>query len=234
MNIAFPAVLLFLLVLPGFVFRLFVQRREVRTFDHTAFSAVALQALLCAACANLVVAAIATQWLGYRIDIVRTTPQCVSTRKTQVGSGPNDGTERDTSRDTPDDKLKRVIAATGSSILPAIIQLAVESAMRRGEIVSVRWEHIDLHDRVAHLPKTKNGESRDVPLSSKSMEALADLVPEDDEHGNDKAEDEDSRVFKIRSDAVTPAFEAGVGYRLQPSELTVASAPPPYGASRSM
>lgn len=69
MNIAFPAVLLFLLVLPGFVFRLFAQRREVRTFDHTPFNAIALQALLCAACANLVVAGIATRWLGYRIDI---------------------------------------------------------------------------------------------------------------------------------------------------------------------
>ncbi|WP_342052348.1 MULTISPECIES: hypothetical protein [unclassified Cupriavidus] len=34
MNIAFPAVLLFLLVLPGFVFRLFAQRREVRTVDQ--------------------------------------------------------------------------------------------------------------------------------------------------------------------------------------------------------
>ncbi|CAG9170356.1 site-specific integrase [Cupriavidus pinatubonensis] len=123
---------------------------------------------------------------------------------------PNDGAEREASRDTPDDELKRVIAATGSRILPAIIQLAVESAMRRGEIVSLRWEHIDLQDRVAHLPKTKNGESRDVPLSSKAVEVLEALVPKEDEYGNDETEDEDSRVFKIRSDAVTRAFERAV------------------------
>lgn len=123
---------------------------------------------------------------------------------------PKDGTERDSSRDTPNDELKRVIAATGSCILPAIIRLAVETAMRRGEIVSLRWEHIDLQDRVAHLPKTKNGESRDVPLSSRAVEVLEALMPKDDEHGNNEAEDEDSRVFKIRSDAVTRAFERAV------------------------
>ncbi|CAG9183250.1 hypothetical protein [Cupriavidus pinatubonensis] len=69
MNIAFPAVFLFLLVLPGFLFRLFSQRREVRTFDHTPFSAIALQALLCAAFMNLVVALVATHRFGYQIEI---------------------------------------------------------------------------------------------------------------------------------------------------------------------
>lgn len=120
------------------------------------------------------------------------------------------GLEQDASRDTPDDELKRVVAATGSDILPAIIQLAVESAMRRGEIVSLRWEHINLRDRVAHLPKTKNGESRDVPLSSKAVEALEALLPKNDLHEDEKTDDEDGRVFKIRSDAVTRAFERAV------------------------
>jgi integrase len=83
--------------------------------------------------------------------------------------------------------------------------------MRRGEIVSLRWEHIDLQDRVAHLPKTKNGESRDVPLSSKAVKVLEALVPKDDEHEDGEALDEDSRVFKIRGDAVTRAFERAVG-----------------------
>ncbi|REE86349.1 site-specific integrase [Cupriavidus plantarum] len=123
---------------------------------------------------------------------------------------PSRGIEQDANRETPDDELKRVIAATGSDILPAIIQLAVESAMRRGEIVSLRWQHINLRDRVAHLPKTNNGESRDVPLSSKVVEALEALVPRDDLHEDEKANDEDGRVFKIRSDAVTRAFERAV------------------------
>ena len=48
MNVAFPALFLFLVVLPGFLFCQFCQRNEVRTFDHAPFSAVVLKALLCA------------------------------------------------------------------------------------------------------------------------------------------------------------------------------------------
>lgn len=120
--------------------------------------------------------------------------------------------DQEFSRDTPDDELERVIAATGSSILPAIVRLAVETAMRRGEIVGLCWEHIDLQDRVAHLPKTKNGESRDVPLSSKAVAVLETLLPDEskDKKEDCKAKGDDGRVFKIRGDAVTRAFERAV------------------------
>ncbi|KAA0643032.1 hypothetical protein E2K69_12460, partial [Escherichia coli] len=35
-----------------------------------------------------------------------------------------------------------------------------------------RWEHIDLRQGVAHLPETKNGHSRDVPLSRRARNFL--------------------------------------------------------------
>jgi integrase len=60
----------------------------------------------------------------------------------------------DDSRDdrrAPDGELKRVVSASGSDVLPTIISLAVETAMRRGEIVDLRWEHVDLNRHVAHL-----------------------------------------------------------------------------------
>jgi integrase len=34
-----------------------------------------------------------------------------------------------------------------------IVELALETAMRRGELLSLQWENIDLARRVAHLPK---------------------------------------------------------------------------------
>lgn len=51
---------------------------------------------------------------------------------------------------------------------------ALETAMRAGEIAGIRESHI--RGRVVHLPQTKNGEPRDVPLTS-TARALLDLCP---------------------------------------------------------
>jgi integrase len=50
--------------------------------------------------------------------------------------------------------------------------VALFTGMRRSEIARLRWEHVDLVGRTLHLPKTKNGDPLDLPLSS----FLADLV----------------------------------------------------------
>lgn len=54
---------------------------------------------------------------------------------------------------------------------------AIETAMRAGEICGLLPEHIDLKKRVAHLPMTKNGLARDVPLSKRAIELLKQLQP---------------------------------------------------------
>lgn len=53
-----------------------------------------------------------------------------------------------------------------------VAQLALETAMRRGELLALRWQHVDLTRRVVHLPSTKNGESRNVPLSTTAVAVL--------------------------------------------------------------
>lgn len=111
-------------------------------------------------------------------------------------------------------ELERVISASGSQLLPPIIWLAIETAMRRGEIIALRWEHVDLKRRVAHLPATKNGSARDVPLSSRAIAVLQALKDADGEAREQPGNGDDpyhtGRVFKIRSDAVTRAFERAV------------------------
>jgi integrase len=47
--------------------------------------------------------------------------------------------------------------------------------MRRGEILSLRWENIRLADQVALLPMTKNGQPRTVPLSKQAVQILNSL-----------------------------------------------------------
>jgi integrase len=56
-----------------------------------------------------------------------------------------------------------------------VVQLALATAMRRGELLSLKWEHIDLQSRTALLPDTKNGDSRTVPLSTVAVKVLAEL-----------------------------------------------------------
>lgn len=49
---------------------------------------------------------------------------------------------------------------------------ALETAMRAGEIVGMRWPDIDVARRHVTLPKTKNGDQRRVPLSTAAMALL--------------------------------------------------------------
>ncbi|SAL14262.1 recombinase [Caballeronia cordobensis] len=124
-----------------------------------------------------------------------------------------DGEESDSQRGTKDDELERVAKASGSALLPSIIWLAVETAMRRGEIVSLLWANVDLKRRVVHLPSTKNGDARDVPLSSRAVAVLQALKDARDRAKDDTSEIDGvdaNRVFEIRSDAVTRAFERAV------------------------
>ena len=48
-----------------------------------------------------------------------------------------------------------------------IIVVAIETGMRCGEILSMRWEDVDFINRRVLLRDTKNGDSRKVPLSSR-------------------------------------------------------------------
>lgn len=79
-----------------------------------------------------------------------------------------------------DDEVSKLLSALESTgrrshwTKPAV-QLALATAMRRGELLSLRWEHIDLQGRTAFLPDTKNGDSRTVPLSSVAVQVLAAL-----------------------------------------------------------
>jgi integrase len=81
--------------------------------------------------------------------------------------------------------------------LRPLIVLAIETAMRRGELVELRWDHVDLQKRTAHLPVTKNGESRDIPLSQRATATLQALF-------NERS---DERVFPMTGNAVRLAWE---------------------------
>lgn len=82
--------------------------------------------------------------------------------------------------------------------LQPIVIIALETAMRRGEILSMRWRDVHLDQAYLSLRDTKNGDHRDVPLSRRALDTLTRLPKEDD------------RVFPITEDAVKKGFQRAV------------------------
>lgn len=72
-------------------------------------------------------------------------------------------------------RILRECTSHQSEEMFSIVVIAIETAMRQGEILNLRWEHINLSTRIAHLPQTKNGTARDIPLSARAREALTKI-----------------------------------------------------------
>ena len=72
---------------------------------------------------------------------------------------------------------------------------AIETAMRKGEILSMKRSEI--YDGYVHLPKTKNGSKRNVPLSKFAKELLA-LIPHEDEKITPQSSDAFRKLWERR------------------------------------
>lgn len=79
------------------------------------------------------------------------------------------------------EEIEQLLAISGSDLtkLPAraihAFLFAVETAMRAGEILGLVWDRVDTEKRVAKLDMTKNGTTREVPLSRHAIELLDKL-----------------------------------------------------------
>ena len=71
------------------------------------------------------------------------------------------------------EQLEEAAKQTKNPHIWPIIVFAIETGMRRGEILGLHWEHVHLDRRIAYLPLTKNGSSREVPLSTKAAQVIA-------------------------------------------------------------
>ncbi|MGR0277739.1 site-specific integrase [Marinomonas dokdonensis] len=93
----------------------------------------------------------------------------------------------------PESKSERIGAA---------IVFAIETAMRAGEICGITWGDVNLEKRTVHLPKTKNGNPRTVPLSTTAVKVLEKLKTLDDcklKAFNLKSDSLDVNFRKIRN-----------------------------------
>jgi len=108
------------------------------------------------------------------------------------------GSNKRKRRLSPDEEsaLFEQLRKTGIYMAP-LASLAIETAMRQGELLSLTWADIDLQKRIAHLKDTKNSEPRDVPLSTRALEILKAMP---------RPLNDTALVFPISQDAVIRAF----------------------------
>jgi integrase len=75
-----------------------------------------------------------------------------------------------------EEEQRLLTALTGKRAhLRPLILLAINTGMRRGELLTLRWSHVDFQRGVIHVTKTKTGKDRDVPINSEVRTILLEL-----------------------------------------------------------
>lgn len=76
-------------------------------------------------------------------------------------------------------RLMEAIDATRNDLIKPLMDFAIETGMRRGEILRLEWNYIDCDARTLHIPITKNGHARTIPLTMKAIAILEELKQQD-------------------------------------------------------
>jgi integrase len=86
------------------------------------------------------------------------------------------------------------VTTTTHQVAVAVL-LALETAMRAGEMLGLTWADVHLQAQYVSLQETKNGDQRDVPLSTRAVQLLTSMV------GLDKVQ-----VFTLTSASLDALF----------------------------
>lgn len=142
------------------------------------------------------------------------------------------GVDKPRERRLQDGELDNLISAATANRNPyviLIVRFALETAMRRGEILALRWRDIDSERHSATIRESKNGYSRVVPLSSAAVGVLKATASMSDAGDNDlvfpvsanalklswarlvkRAGLEDLHFHDLRHEAISRLFEIGL------------------------
>ena len=94
-----------------------------------------------------------------------------------------------------EEALLSACRASGAYYLESFVILAIETGMRFSELAGIRREYLNVTNRTIHLPDTKNGHARTVPLSSRALAAIQALPSSID-----------GRLFSIKSGSIRSAY----------------------------
>ena len=72
------------------------------------------------------------------------------------------------------DECQRLIECCSPHLKPIVI-VALNTGMRRGEILSLEWEQVDLRHGYILLDNTKSGEGRQIPINTTLLEMFSNM-----------------------------------------------------------
>ena len=101
-----------------------------------------------------------------------------------------------------DDERARLLEAcrnSGEPYLYPVVVLALSTGMRRGEIMSLRWNNIDMKQGRITLLDTKNGDTRSLPLVGEALAQVQGLA----------------KVRSLTNDMLFPGKQPGVPIELK-------------------
>jgi integrase len=101
------------------------------------------------------------------------------------------------------DRLMQAAQKTRNPLLIPVVRLALETAMRRGEILALRFRDVDIERCTATIRESKNGYSRTIPLSSPAVAILETTIAVMD----DNAKAHNKRLFPLSPIAVRLAWD---------------------------
>jgi len=76
------------------------------------------------------------------------------------------------------ERLNVALKRTRNPLVAPVIEFAIHTAMRRGEILALRWEQVNWHQRTAYIADSKTGVPRTIPLLDGALAVLQRLRPE--------------------------------------------------------
>lgn len=72
--------------------------------------------------------------------------------------------------------VERGIDPDSEAPMTLLVTLAIETAMRLREMYTLTWDQIDIEKRTIFLDRTKNGDNRQVPMSSVALSVVKDSL----------------------------------------------------------
>ncbi|TDI62799.1 MAG: site-specific integrase, partial [Alphaproteobacteria bacterium] len=76
-------------------------------------------------------------------------------------------------------KLESAVKHTDVEYLWPLVNLAIATAMRKSELLNLKWEDVSLDNRTIYIPDSKNGSPRTIPISSYAIEVLEGMHQRD-------------------------------------------------------